>query len=136
MTMRQIISQEEIDQRHFLALSEEMSLREERLLHEETMICRHQQMEKEAFILCSPHRCKGKVDEGTGKGVFMTTMVKDLVNIEETAIRRETMRMRLGLCGAVLGGGGAGTRKGGDAAEEIATIDFETRAYCVQLLEK
>ena len=86
--------------------------------------------------MCSPLRCRGKVDEGAEKVVVMTTMVKDLVNIEEIAIRRETMRMRLGLCCAVLGRGGAGTRKGGDGAEEIATIDFETHAYCVQLLEK
>ena len=47
-----------------LTLHEEMSLREERLLHEETMIFRHQQMEKEALILSSPRRVRGELDEG------------------------------------------------------------------------
>ena len=32
-------------------------------------------------------------------------MVKDLVDLEETAISREAMRMRLGLRGAVVRGG-------------------------------
>ena len=33
----------------------------------------------------------------------MTATVKDLVDPEETAIRRESTRMRLGLSGAVVG---------------------------------
>ena len=45
------------------------------------------------------------------------------------------MRTRLGLCGAVLGRGGAGTRKGGDAAADLADLEFDTNASCVQLLE-
>ena len=65
----------------FLELQKEMILREERLLHEETMICRHQQMEKEALILSSPRRVREELDEGTEKGIVMTAMMKDLVDI-------------------------------------------------------
>ena len=65
----------------------------------------------------------------------MISMVKDLVNLEETEIRREAMRLRLGLCGAVVGRGGVGMRKGGDAAAEIVDLEFETHASCVHLLE-
>ena len=65
----------------------------------------------------------------------MTAMVKCLVDLEEAAIRRDTMRMRLGLCGAVVGRGGVGMRKGGDAAAELAALDFEIHDSCVQLLE-
>ena len=43
--------------------------------------------------------------------------------------------MRLGLCGPVVGIGGDGTRKGGDAAEELVALEFDTRASRVQLLE-
>ena len=50
----------------------------------------------------------------------MTAMVKNLVNLEEAEIRREAMRIRLGLCGTVAGRGGAGMRKGVDAAVELA----------------
>ena len=42
----------------------------------------------------------------------MTAMVKDLGNLDETDIRREEMMTRLGLCGAVVGRGGSGMRKG------------------------
>ena len=52
----------------------------------------------------------------------MTAMVKDLFDLEEASIRREAMRMRLVLRGAVLGRGGSGIRKVGDAAEELATL--------------
>ena len=45
------------------------------------------------------------------------------------------MRLRLGLCGAVVGRGGVGMRKGGDAAAEIVDLEFETHASCVHLLE-
>ena len=86
------------------------------------MIRRHQQMEKEALILGRPRLLGGQLDEGTDKGGVMTAMVKDLVNLEAAAIRREAMRMRLGLRGAVVGRGGAGMRKGGDAAVELAIV--------------
>ena len=135
MTMSQIIAQEEIERWDFLALHEEMSLREERLMHEETMICRNQQMDKESLLMCSPRRWRGKLDEGTEKGGFMTEMVKYLVYLEETAIRRDVTRTRLGLRGAVLGRGGAGMIKGGDAAAEIAAICFETHTSRVKVLE-
>ena len=46
---------------------------------------------------------KGQLDEGTEKGGFMTEMVKYLVDLEEKAIRREAMMMRLGLCGTAVG---------------------------------
>ena len=105
-----------------MALHKEISLREERLLHEETMILRHQQMEKEDLMLGIPRRLRGEIHEGTEKDRVMTEMVKDLVDLEETAIMREAMRMRLGLRGAVVGRGGAGMRKGGDAAAEIAAL--------------
>ena len=80
-----------------------MNLRGERLLHEETMIRCHQQMEKEALILGIPRSLRGQLDEGADKGGVMTEMVKDLVDIEGTEIRRETTMMRMGLCGAVVG---------------------------------
>ena len=64
MKMIQIISQEDIERRHLLDLQEEMSLREERLLCEETRILRHQQMEKEDLILGRPCRLRGQLDEG------------------------------------------------------------------------
>ena len=64
-----------------MALHKEMILREERPLHEETMIRHHQQMEKEALILGSPHRLRGQLDEGTEKGGVMTAVVKDLVDL-------------------------------------------------------
>ena len=50
-----------------------------------------------------------KVDGGTEKGGVMTVMVKDLVDIEETAITREETRTRLGLRGSVVGREDAGT---------------------------
>ena len=90
-------------------------------------IHRHQQMEKEALILGSPRRLRGQLDQGTEKGGVMTAMVKDLVDLEEAAIRREAMRMRLGLSGAVVGRGGAGMRKGGDAAAELAALVCSSR---------
>ena len=49
-------------------------------------------------------------------------MVKYLVDIEEAAIRREAMRMRLGLHGAVVGRGSDGMIKVCDAAAEIAAL--------------
>ena len=52
----------------------------------------------------------------------MAVMVKDLVDIEETGIRRDATRMRLGLSGVVVGRGCAGMRKGGDAAAELAEL--------------
>ena len=63
-----------------------MSLRKEIVLHEETVIRRHQQIEKEALILDSPCRLRGKLDKGTEKGGVMTAMVKDPVDLEETSI--------------------------------------------------
>ena len=51
MTMIQIIDKEEIERRHFLALNEEMIFHKERLLHEETMIRRQKEIEKEAFVM-------------------------------------------------------------------------------------
>ena len=54
-------------------------------------------MEKEALVLGIHHRLRGKLDEGMDKGGVMTAMVKDLINIEEAAIRREAMGMRLSL---------------------------------------
>ena len=53
-------------------------------------------------------------------------MVKDLVDLEETAIRREEVRMSLVLHGAVVGRGGSRMRKGGDNAAELAALEFET----------
>ena len=79
-------------------------------------------MEKEALILGSLRSLRGELDEGTEKGIIMTAMVKDLVDLEEAAIRRKAMRMRLGLCGALVGRGGDGTRKGGDATAELAAL--------------
>ena len=52
----------------------------------------------------------------------VTAMVKYLVDIEEAAIRREAMRMRLGLHGAVVGRGSDGMIKVCDAAAEIAAL--------------
>ena len=49
-------------------------------------------------------------------------MVKDLVGLEEAAISRETMIMRLGLRVAVVGRGGSGMRKGGDAPAELSAL--------------
>ena len=88
-------------------------------------------MEKEALILGSPHLLRGKLDNGTEKGAVMTVMVKDLFDLEEAVIRREEMRMRLGLRATVVGIGGAGMIKGGDAAAEIAALEFETHASSV-----
>ena len=65
------------------------------------MICHHQKMEKEALILGSLRRLKRQLDKETDKGGVMTAMVKDLVDLEEAEIR-----MKLGLCGAVVGRGG------------------------------
>ena len=62
-------------------------------------------------------------------------MVKDLVDIEKTAIRREAVRMSMGLRGAVVGRGGSGMRKGGDDAAELAALEFETHPSCVKFLE-
>ena len=64
-----------------MALHKEISLREERLLHEETIILRHQQMEKEDLMLGNPCSLRGGLDEGTEKGGVMTAMVKDLVDL-------------------------------------------------------
>ena len=61
--------------------------------------------------------------------------VKDLVDIEDTEIRREAMKTRMGLRGALVGRGGAGMRKGGDAAVELADLEFEAHASYVQFLE-
>ena len=58
ITMIQIIAQEEIERWNFMAIHEEMLPREERLLNEYMMIRRHQQMEKEALILGSPHHLR------------------------------------------------------------------------------
>ena len=77
---------------------------------------------------------RGKLDEGTEKGGVMTAMVKYLVDLEEKSIRREAMRIRMDLRGAVVGRGGAGMRKGGDAAVELAALEFETHASCLQFL--
>ena len=65
----------------------------------------------------------------------MTAMVKDLVNLEEAAIRREVIRMRLVLRETVVGRGSAGMKKRCDATAEIAALQFETHASRVQLLE-
>ena len=65
----------------------------------------------------------------------MTAMVKDLVDIEETVIRKEVMRTRLGLSGAVVGRGGSGMRRGVDAAVELSAIEFETHASLVHFLD-
>ena len=65
----------------------------------------------------------------------MTAMVKDLVGLEEALIRREVMRMILGLCVASVIIGGAGMIKGSDAAAELASLEFGTHASCVQYLE-
>ena len=65
----------------------------------------------------------------------MTAMVKDLVYLEEASIRREAMMMRLGLSGAVVGKGGASMIKVGDAAAELAALEFETHDSRVQFLE-
>ena len=50
----------------------------------------------------------------------MTEMVKDLVDLEEALMRREAMRMRLLV--VVVGRGGAGMRKGGDAAAQLVAL--------------
>ena len=76
-----------------------------------------------------------KLDEGTEKGGVMIAMLKDLVGIYEAEIKREAMRMRLGLRGAVVGRGGAGMRKGGDTSAELAALEFETHSSRVQFLE-
>ena len=70
-------------------------------------------------MLISPRHFRDQLDEGTEKGGVMTAMVKDLVDIEDTEIRREAIRTRMGLRGALVGRGGAGMRKGGDAAVEL-----------------
>ena len=62
-------------------------------------------------------------------------MVKDLVDLEDTAIRREEVRTSLGLHGAVVGRGGSRMRKGGDNAVELAALEFETHPSCVKFLE-
>ena len=49
---------------------------------------------------------RGEIDEGMEKGGVMTAMLKDLFDLEETAIRREAIMTSLGLCGAVAGRGG------------------------------
>ena len=56
------------------------------------------------------------------KGIVMTAMVKDLVDLEKATIRREVMRMRLGLRVAVVDRGVSGMRKGCDAALELASL--------------
>ena len=78
----------------------------------------------------SPSHLRGEIDEGTEKGGFITVMVKDLANLEEAAIR-----MRLGLCGEVVGRGGADMRKGGEATVELAALEFESHESRVQFLE-
>ena len=103
-----------------------MILCEERLLNEETIIFRHQKIDKEDLILVSLSHLRRKLDEVTEKGGVMTEMGKDLFDPEEAGIRREAMMMRLGICGTVVGRGGAGMRKGGDAAAELAALEFET----------
>ena len=135
MTMSQIIVQEEIECQHLFALHKEMSLCEERIMHEETMICCHQQTEKESVILGSPRCLRGELDEGMEEGRIMTAIVKDLVDLEETAIRRNVTRMRMVLYGVVVGRGDAGMRKVGDSAEELADLEFETHNSRVQFLE-
>ena len=104
-------------------------------MHENTMIRRHQKMEKESLILGSPRRLRGEIHEGTEKDRVMTEMVKDLVDLEETAIMREAMRMRLGLRGAVVGRGGAGMIKGVDTAADLSSLEFETHASHVKFFE-
>ena len=99
------------------------------------MIRRHQQTEKESLILVSPCRLRGQLDEGTEKGVVMKVMVKYLVDLEKTAMRREVIRIRLGLRGTVVGREGAGMRKGGDAAADLASLEFETHASRLKFLE-
>ena len=86
------------------------------------MIRCHQQMETEALILGNPRRLGGEIDEGTEKYGIMTAMVKDLVDLEEAALRREAMRMRLVLCSALVGRGVSGMRKGFDAAAELTAL--------------
>ena len=63
--MSQIIAQEEIERRIFLALHEEGTICKERLLHKEMMILRHQQMEKEDLMLGNPRSLRGGLDEAT-----------------------------------------------------------------------
>ena len=99
-----------------------MSLREERLRHGETMIIRHQKLDKESLILNTPCRLRGQLDEGTDKGGVIASMMKDLVYLEEKLIRREAMKTSLGLRSAVVGRGGAVTRKGGDATAELSAL--------------
>ena len=91
-------------------------------MYEELMIHCDQKMEKEDLILGSPRRLRGKLDEGTEKGGVMTEMGKDLFDPEEAGIRREAMMMRLGICGTVVGRGGAGMRKGGDSAAHLTAL--------------
>ena len=52
----------------------------------------------------------------------MTAVVKDLVDLEKAAIRKEAMRMRLGLRGTLVGRVGYVMRKGGYAAAELAAL--------------
>ena len=65
---------------------------------------------------------RGQLYEGTEKDEFMTAMVKDLVDLEKAAIRKEAMMMRLGLRGTLVGRLGDVMRKGGDAAAELAAL--------------
>ena len=76
-----------------------------------------------------------KLDEGTEKGGVMIAMLKDLVGIYEAEIKREAMRMRLGLRGTLVGRVGYVMRKGGYASAELAALEFETHASRVQFLE-
>ena len=99
------------------------------------MIRHHQKMEKEAFILDSLCRLRAQLDEGTEKGGVMTSMVKDLADLEEATIRREAMRTTLGPRAAVVGRGDAGMSKGGESATEVAAQEFEAHASCVYFLE-
>ena len=70
----------------------------------------------------SPCRLRGQLDEGTEKGGVIISMVKDMVYLDEAEIRREATGMRLGLCGAIVGRGSAGTRKKDGTAAEIAAF--------------
>ena len=86
-------------------------------------------MEKEALILGNPRGLREKLDGGTDKGRVMTATVKYRVNLEEAVIRREAMRMRLGLRGAVVGREGAGMRNIRDTSAELPLLMCSSRRY-------
>ena len=59
----------------------------------------------------------------------MIAMVKYLVNLEEAVIKREAMRISLGLRGAAVVRWGDSTRKLGDAAAELAALVCSSWRY-------